>query len=130
MSYLQPPKTLASYGLGVKPNHVVVCPVCRKNTAQILYNSHPLMKINQVFPCKSCKDLADQLHADTKTRKWYEKQATGIFEHTNTGEKKVLDQRGREMENPYHEGKANEFGWMQSGHKESHKRHLEKEGKL
>lgn len=116
--------------MGVPPDHKVVCPACRDNDAQILYNSHFLFKTNQVFPCRPCKNLSDQLHADTKTRKWYEKQAKGIFKHEKTGEKKVLDQRGNTMDNPYHEGKANEFGWMQSGHKEAHKRHLEKEGKM
>lgn len=130
MSYLQPAKILPSYGIGVPPDHKVVCPVCRENDAQVLYNSHPMIRTNQVVPCKKCKGDSDKLHGETKTNKWYEKHAKGIFEHSETGEKQVLDQRGGKMDNPYTEGKANEFGWMQSGHKDKVKKHLEKEGKL
>ncbi|MCK4261239.1 MAG: hypothetical protein KAX49_19860 [Halanaerobiales bacterium] len=130
MSYLKPAKTLPSYGIGVPPDHSEVCPSCRENLAQIFYNSNPKVRTNQVYPCKKCMDKSAKLHNDTKKNKWYEKQARGIFKHTVTGEDKVLDQRGNEIVNPYDSGKANEFGWMQSGHKNKHTKFLEKEGKL
>lgn len=127
MNYLEPAKELPSYGIGVPPTHKVKCPVCRKKDAQIFFNASPFVRTNQVFPCTECKPKQDNLTAEE--RMWYEQSAKGIFTENATGREVVLDQRGREMPNPYKNRDFDNHGWLQTN-KKKYKKYLQDHNKI
>ena len=119
MKNLKPARYLPNYGLGVHPDYKTNCPDCQKALAQILFNNDPMVKTNQVFSCAKCLTSVK-----TKEYKGYEKQAHSLFQHQNTGEEKVLDQRGNEMESPYGNRDIDQHGWLKT-HTKEYKKYFE-----
>ena len=99
---------MTDYKLGVPHNYSAVCPICTNNDAQIGFDPSPFIRTNVVLPCETCviKRKNDKM-------KWYDQQARGVFK-SQSGEEKVLDQRGKEMKNPYKKEAGNEHGWKQT----------------
>lgn len=122
MSYLQEPKTMANYRLGVPPDFKTSCPVCKQKEARIFFNANPSIRLNQVFPCNECQDKRDK--ENIEVRRWYDKNARGVFKNDETGQEMVLDQRGNPMENPYSNREIDPHGWLHTN-KKDYKKSLE-----
>lgn len=124
MNYLEPARTMSDYGLGVAPDTIRECPICHKNNAQIMFNSHPMSRTNEVFPCSECKQKED----NSEINIIYDKKVTSIWKDKN-GQDIAIDQRGKKTQNPYDYNNrgVDPHGWLKT-HKKDYKKNLEKQG--
>lgn len=121
--YLKDPRELEDYRNGLKPDAVVICPMCKKNNARIFYNAHPMVKTNVAIECEDCF----QDTSDDGTR-YYEKNPTSIWKDQQ-GKEVAVDQRGNTFESPYKNREYDNHGWMQTT-KKDYKKNLQNKNYL
>ncbi len=121
--YLAAPRTLDNYGIGVKPDADVTCPMCLKNKARIFYNSYPTVRTNQAFPCEKCDTPVDVSRSN-----YYERNATSIWKDPS-GKEVAVDQRGNTFDSPYKNRNFDRHGWTHTN-KKKYKRYLQDQGQL